>query len=242
MRRSFCVLLLNAIILSVILPSFAQQRAIIPSRSTESPLPSVPPKQRAAVKPIQPAARVSTQFRSVKAFSDGRNVWIKWQMAVETQNFGFDVYAVDGTSRRKLNDAPILGGATKLANRPLFSGQYEFLTSGKEANSQFVIQTFPMAGSAVVSNAFSAAKVTDLNSLSGFASRRLLAKNLSGTGKIEKTSLTPESDLQSEITQSLQSPDPDMQKWVAAQPGVKYRHQGRGHLPGIKSSASNGWF
>lgn len=165
--------------------------------------------------------KANTQFRSAEAYSDGKNVWIKWQMMVETQNFGFNVYAVSGGTRRKLNDGPILGGATKLANRPVFGGQYEFLASGKEALSQFVIETFPMSGAPVASDGFSAARVSDLNALSGFSSDRLLPKNLSATGKIEKTALTPESDLQSEIAQSLLSPDPDMQKWVAAQPGVK---------------------
>ncbi|MGH7782601.1 MAG: hypothetical protein ACREO5_01985, partial [Candidatus Binatia bacterium] len=191
-------------------------------RSAGLPLPSIPAKpQIPVVKPIQLPVKTATRFQSVEAYSDGRNVWIKWQMAVETQNFGFNVYAVTSSGRRKLNDAPILGGATRLANRPVFGGQYEFLaSSGKEANSQFVVETFPMSGSSVTSETFSPTRVSDLASLAGFSADRMLPKS-SATGKIEKTALIPQSDLQSEMAQSLLSPDPDMQKWVAAQPGVK---------------------
>jgi len=206
MRRAICGFLLGSFILTAIIPAFAQRQ--IPSRTAPT---------RSA--PVAIPAN-GTDFRSVAAYSDGSGVGLRWTMAVETQNIGFNVYAVRGNTKRQLNTNLIPGGALKVYNRPFFDGDYQFVAPAKEANSTFLIETVPMSGAKTSSVAFSAVRVGSLRSV-GFTVNNANAVLRANSLQAGVSTPAPDSSLKLDITQHSLAPDSDTQKWVASQPGVK---------------------
>src|SRR5687767_10746772 len=51
------------------------------------------------------------RFASVRAFSDGNGVLVEWEMAAETNNAGFLVHRLDGTSSEIASREMILGSS-----------------------------------------------------------------------------------------------------------------------------------
>ena len=218
MRRAISVLLFTAIIISTVLPGFAQKRSL--STRLEMPRsevfsPGVTGRQLAVVTK-SPAGAPETRFHSVEALADGANAVVRWQMEVENQNFGFNVYSVGRKGRTRVNEIIILGGATKLDRLPLYGEEYQFAMPIKAGYESFVVETVPLTGRTVSSETVRARFVRGLSANDG-----ILPKTKFGTGKIETAKPNPDIDVQSEMTQSTLAPDVNMQKWIAAQPGVK---------------------
>ena len=206
MRRAICGFLLGSFILTAIIPAFAQRQIHSRTAPTRSAPVAIPAN--------------GTDFRSVAAYSDGSGVGLRWTMAVETQNIGFNVYAVSGNTKRQLNSNLIPGGALKVYNRRFFDGDYQFVAPAKEANSTFLIETVPMSGAKTSSVAFSAVRVGSLRSV-GFTVNNANAVLRANSLQAGVSTPAPDSSLKLDITQHSLAPDSDTQKWVASQPGVK---------------------
>lgn len=197
------------------MPALAQERMTAPLRS-KLPTAEVKAKVGPTVAPGA-VSRLTTGFQAAEGFTDGRSTWLRWRMTAEVNNFGFNVYSIDPAGKHRLNDDPVLGGAARIANRPVYGQDYQFLaTSG----SQFVIETISLVGPNIVSNAIVPAKVRDLGTVDGF-SKTVLTKPAKAAGRLQSVALQPDADLQAEINQALLDPDPSAQVWIASQPGVK---------------------
>jgi hypothetical protein len=224
MKQAIAFLLLAAFIVSAGLPTLAQQKTINSPRVQSLPVggekAQTLTKSQAPDKKVPGLRPKGTRFQSAEAYSDGKNVWLRWSMEVENDNFGFNVYVIDTGGKRLLNDSIILGGATKIANRPVYGEEYQFLTISKNPSALYVIETTPLSGKKVSTDPLFPTRVSDVTSLSGF-SLSSLPRLKTGTGRIETSSPILDGDLQSEVTLNALAPDPGTQKWIAAQPGVK---------------------
>ncbi|MEP6847321.1 MAG: C25 family cysteine peptidase [Acidobacteriota bacterium] len=221
MKRAISALILAVAVTANALPVFSQKR-IFPGRielpRVEMDLPSPLVTKHPGAAPKSQNIGTNTSFGSVQALTDGTVVLITWQMTVENQNFGFNVYQNGINGRSRINSNVILGGAGKVANRPYFGGEYQFLGSSKGGSkNSYEIETVSLSGKPILSEPVNAKFTANLASAAGGR----LPKVKDATGLVQRSELSPDADLSSEIKENTLAPDPDMQKWIAAQPGVK---------------------
>ena len=93
MREAFCVLLLAILVFSAGLTAPGQ-------------------KLRSAAK-AEPLPVQATRFGNIEAYSNGSGVFIRWQMEVETQNFGFNVYRLTEYGKERVGRDIVIGGAAR---------------------------------------------------------------------------------------------------------------------------------
>jgi hypothetical protein len=196
MREAFCVLLLAILAFSagVTVPA---QKLRTAARST-------------------PQYAPTTSFGDIEAYSTGSGVFIRWQMSVEAQNFGFNVYRLTEYGKERVGKDIVLGGAARAMGQPIYGAQYTIFDPAGDLNSFYVIQTAPLSGSPVTTNQFLAKYVPDLSAV-GFTKNDLPH----AAARVEKADLNLFSELRAEVKSAMQTPDPNTQRWIASQPAAK---------------------
>ncbi len=168
-----------------------------------------------------PATPRATEFLSTRAYTDGSAAFLKWEMAVERDNFGFTIYRVDGDGKNVVNEE-ILGGSSLLfGSGPVYGETYSFVDPLGRDGSAYVIDAVSNDGGIITSTAFAPQIVTDLSSIDGFdaETQRLAAPSLNRY--TIDAHLNPPKSLISEINSGFTVPDPIGHRWVVAQPGVR---------------------
>ncbi len=164
---------------------------------------------------------VNTEFASTRAYTDGSGAFLKWEMAIERNNLGFNIYRLDGDGKNLVNDE-ILGGSSLLfGSEPVYGEMYSFIDPLGRDGSVYMIESVSNDGASITSTTFSPQYIGDLTKIDGFEveTQRLAAQSLN-RHSIEST-LSPPKSLISEIEAGITAPDPTGHRWVVTQPGVR---------------------
>jgi hypothetical protein len=172
----------------------------------------------------EPSKRKSNgpiEFDSVRAFTQGAKVLLKWQMSTETANMGFFIHRVDGKGETVINEQIVLGSAARAGRYPLSGEQYAFLDSFGGPGSVYFIESIDLDGN----RAFSQTIATQYSK--NFPSSGLdVQGNANEYEKFQENALqTGEPALTKELVSLIESqptfPDPEKHKWVMSHPGVR---------------------
>ena len=163
--------------------------------------------------------QVLVKYSEAQAFSDGNGVWVKWQTEVESNNLGFYVYRVSGGSAERVNKTLVTGSYLR-AEAPS-SGEYSFYDADGDFNSTYYVESLGIDGKVVGSDIFSPQPVEDLSSVAGASSASLKKNSDAANRDLLKSENELPDDLQSEVNENALQADASVQRFVAAQPGVK---------------------
>lgn len=133
----------------------------------------------------QPVDNTPVKFNSAQAFSDGQGAWIRWTMDVETANFGFNIFRLEGNVRQQIGPAYIPGSAARMGNQAFYNTSYSHFDAQGAPGSVYVIESQDMRGRTYSSNTFGVQMVVDLSKLTGSSSAQMIAEKAKATGVVE---------------------------------------------------------
>ncbi|CAN5672586.1 hypothetical protein BH24ACI3_BH24ACI3_03600 [soil metagenome] len=208
MKRIYASAFLLSSLLFSSLPLAAQRTMREPRKSVES----------GRTKTKIPA---TTEFASTRAYTDGSAAYLKWEMAVERNNFGFNIYRIDGDGKNLANNEIVGGSSLLFGSEPVYGETYSFVDPLGRDGSVYMIESVSNDGVTITSTKFAPQFVADLTKVDGFEVeiQRRAAQSLN-RHSIEAT-LSPPKSLISEIEAAITAPDPTSHRWVVTQPGVR---------------------
>jgi hypothetical protein len=220
MRSVATFLVVAVLAFSGVLPLNAQLNRSRSERSEKGvsidPVRIEPTARTPRTQTVEPGIR----FASIEAYSDGSGTFIRWSMEREAGNLGFYVYRIDTKGRTLLNDSLIGGSAMSVNDQMLAGTQYRYFDPAGDVGSTYIIETILTNGGRIEAPAVSAAYVGDLAKVNGADEARRRESAISGTNGQRMYPGLPK-DVQLAVEESLIPPDPQMQKWVVQQPGVR---------------------
>lgn len=165
-------------------------------------------------------AQVSVKYSETQAFSDGNGVWIEWQTEVESNNLGFYVYRISAGQTERINKGLVAGDYMR-GELNSSGGKYSFYDAQGDSGSAYYIESLDTNGRIVSSGIVSPQAVEDLAVVAGVSSASLKkSANAANPVSLQSEKELPD-DLQTEVNENAMQSDAGMQRWVAAQPGVR---------------------
>ena len=168
------------------------------------------------------AARVETaqiKFAKIEAYSEGRGVWLSWQMSAETNSVGFTVRRTSGDGKTEAANRGLIPGAylelgaTESSNR-----SYSYFDAAGDLNSTYQIETFNTSSEKTLSKSVRPQQVEDLSQVAG-ATAETLRQAAASARPVTIESATNLAAKQN--AQSAAQKDAARQLWLASQPGIK---------------------
>lgn len=200
MKKPLSIFILAILICSAAFPSFAQQSKAISN-----------PNVRGAV----------AEYESIKAFSDGQGVYIRWEMKSELGNLGFSVYRMGENGLELAGPALIAGSYSKAGQRMLYGEVYELYDPLGTLATTYVIQNRFVNNTVVSTSTVNPIFTSDFPADTGRTKAELENMIRSRTGEVRRDNLALPSDLQAVVDRSTLPPNPEMQRVVVSQEGVK---------------------
>lgn len=170
---------------------------------------------------IKEAVGNPVEFKNIQAYSDGRGAWLKWTMAIETKNFGFYIYKVNGGQKQLVTDSLIPGSAARIGNAEVRDTEYSYYDIGGGIDSVYIIESQDMNSRIYPSNPVSTTYVNDLKPLAGYSSDFLAAQRMQAAGSGATDLPGSPSDTQPKITAKQMKQALGVQRALVAQDGVK---------------------
>lgn len=201
--KKFCSLFVIISLVGAIVLPVSAQKASTSKRSVVSP-----PVERNA-------------FGRVEAFTEGSGVYIRWQMAVETRNAGFNVYRVRNGGEELVSDRIILGSMAHAGSSTVYDEVYSYFDPAGTIGDVYRVESLDGSGRRLFSDKASAAFTSQFKSIAGKSSAEFADVNAKRKRGIDSSALNLPKELSSEVEASLVAPDPVNQKVIAATPGVK---------------------
>lgn len=167
----------------------------------------------------KPVHRVS--LVGAGAFSDGKGVWLRWQTGIEKQNLGFNIYRVEGDRTTQAN--PHLIGGAFMAERDESprARDYTFFDPAGGLETSYYIESFGLGLERLKFDIFAPQYVPDLTEIAGVSSSVLRQAAAEADPVVFNNELSLPKDLTDEVNVNRLTADNTVQKWIAAQPGVK---------------------
>jgi hypothetical protein len=173
------------------------------------------------LKRLSRVAKTPVKFNKIEAYSDGRGVWLEWQMDLESNNLGFMVYKLTGDQKEAVNRGLISGAYMEAGERISSGRKYTFFDASGDLNSTYTIESINLNGQQNYSSNFSPKAVEDLSAITGISSAALKSNARTANPTILKAEKVLPADLQTEVNLNTPQADSTKQFWVASQPGVK---------------------
>ena len=188
-----------------------------------SGIPAFAQKTRRTLEPKIKAQDSSNRFGEVRAYSDGSGVLIKWEMAAETNNFGFYVYRNDGSGSNMVSQDAVLGSSTTYGASRTSGNQYSLFDRDGNSNGSYYVQSLQMDGKTLVSETVSTEYVADLRTIGSDSSLDL--NRQIGDAKSNSSLVTDKLELPrtlaKEVSLNRPAADQTTHQWVIAQPGAR---------------------
>ena len=166
--------------------------------------------------------RNQVNYAETKAFSDGRGVWLGWTTSLESKNLGFYIYRIVDGERELVSQSMIPGAYLRARGEKITSGTYSFFDRSGSSDSSYVIESYHVSGERQLSGVVDAKFVRDLAAATGTSSEEFQNQARDAKPFITGSdSILPE-DLAVEVANSTLPADSVKQRWVAAQPGVRF--------------------
>ncbi len=194
---------------------------------------------------LQPTVKfdkIQVGYAEMKAFSDGRGVWLGWTTSLESKNLGFNVYQMIGGERKLVSQSMIPGAYLRTREEKTTSGTYSFFDRSGSPDSSYVIESCNVNGQRQFSSVVNTKAVNDLAAVTGTSSEEF--ENQARNAKPSVTgsdSVLPE-DLAVEVANSALPPNPVKQLWVAAQSGVRIAVKAEGFYRVSRAELQTGGF
>lgn len=200
MKRTAAFLLLFILVVCASVTSFGQKARLVrqPSVGTESVV-----------------------YETIKSYSDGQGVYIGWQVEHETGNLGFYVYRFTDGGPQLVTPNMIAGFGARSSSPTGYGEKYEFYDPEGTLSSTYYIQSFSKQARRASTPSFVPKFTDNFERDTGHTKEYFeeLAQNHNGDLESEAPKLTK--TLQRTVDNALLPPDPNMQRWVASQPGAK---------------------
>ena len=220
MKKTVSALLIATFVFTGALTTLGQSKRTRPGGSAITD--SVPaPSRPVNVVPIAPVEGETVRFGVIDAMSDGNGVLIRWQMQFETHNIGFNIYRLGGLQPVLVNDRVVLSTSVERGVPTVAESEYELFDPQGTLGTAYIIKSQELDWSSHDSTSFVPRSVRNIEAEAGRSRESLLATALHLNSDIESRGLELPEDLQAFVNSNLQEPNPEMQHWVASQPGVK---------------------
>ena len=162
-----------------------------------------------------------TTFKTVDGYTNGRGVYLEWQMAAERANIGFNIFRTEKGERVQINQDIVFGSSARAGRFPLYGEKYSYFDQGGTLGSTYSIEAMDLDGNTIESSAFAPS----------------FSKSFTGRGKIAPggrddsmkrehgTFRNAEIDVPKELITEIGSQpaavDADTHRWVISRPGVR---------------------
>jgi hypothetical protein len=165
-----------------------------------------------------------TRYAGIAAYSDGRGVYLSWQMEVEVANLGFQVFRMRPEGGVDVvNPEMILGSARRARTLPIYGETYEFYDSTGSSKSTYYVEAWDATGGRVTSSTVVPQSIPSLKSVAGKTSVELAAQNAILPQSLESSKLIyTTKELLQEMEDSRVEADPTTHRAVISQPGVRF--------------------
>ena len=202
MRKAVSLFLSALLVCSTFVPAFAQES-----------------KKAAGTNVKQPS---STTYGEVRALTDGNGVLLKWQMAVETNNYGFFVYRLGATGKERVSESKFVEGSEmRPGEKVRYNTEYSFFDTHGSIGTAYVIEGLAVDGSRLASPVVVAQPVADLKAISGTSGIDLARNAEASNWDLERSELLVTKKLSKAIEGAQQLPNLDVHKQVVASPAVR---------------------
>ena len=161
------------------------------------------------------------KYSFIKAFFDGRGVYLKWQTEHEKNNFGFFVYRISDAGTELINPSPVAGSYLQYGEEKSFGKNYGFYDAGGDLNSQYVIESLDAYNYRRSSNLITPEYVNDLSDVTNKSSDYFARTKDETHLRFRQNDLNLPKDLHGEFASNQSRIDEEMNRAVVAQTGVK---------------------
>ncbi len=199
MKKRVSVIILAILICLACMPSFAQKSRA----NTNSGV-------RGAI----------AEYENIQAFSDGQGVFIRWEMRAELGNIGFFIYRVTADGNEPVSPL-ILGGIRKSGQKTVSGEIYDFYDPQGELGSTYIIENLFRNGTRQSTGQFNPQYTSNFPASTGNTKAELEIAARSRNGSVRKDALALPADLQALVNRHIVPPNPEMQRELVTQQGVK---------------------
>ncbi|MBS1792432.1 MAG: hypothetical protein JSS81_01185 [Acidobacteria bacterium] len=166
--------------------------------------------------PVLPPSDV--KLSRAEALTDGRGVLLRWQAETEVRNFGFFVYRQTAKGTTLASPSIVGGAALTMGDQPAAGREYTFYDADGSMSDGYYIESVGLDGRRRTFDVIYPKYAPDLNAI---AREALVRPNDKPNPLLTKSLLNLPDDLAALISANALPADINVQRWVAAQPGVK---------------------
>ncbi|MEO6334372.1 MAG: hypothetical protein ABIO91_05245, partial [Pyrinomonadaceae bacterium] len=187
-----------------------------------SALPQKSISSKSALTKVGTNAVKSTSFSGAAAYSDGKAVWLEWQMEVEVGNIGFNVYRTSADGTELLTGVRMVPGAAIHGRAiPQYGATYNFLDQFADGTSTYYVETLSLKGTKVATQQIYPLNVPSLSAFTGLSMEEMETR-----GGVLRPTTIEESDprftkeILAEMEEYRSLADSSTHRMVISQPGV----------------------
>lgn len=185
----------------------------------------------------------TTRFANISAYSDGKSVWLTWNMDVEVRNIGFNVYRISSQGVELMTPLRMVAGAAFRAREiPQYGESYNFYDESGGASAYYV-EALSISGAKVTTPTVSPRFVPSLTAFTGLSVEDMRVRG----GVLNPTTLEDVApnftkDIISEMEEYRQLADSTTHRMVISQPRVArigVKRDGLYRVPRAQLEAAN---
>lgn len=164
----------------------------------------------------------ATRFESIAAYSDGKSVWLNWQMDVEVGNIGFNVYRVTNRGVELLTPVKMIAGAALRASEiPQRGETYYFYDELGGGTAAYSVESLSLSGAKVTTQTVYPRYVPSMTAFTGLSVEEMRIRGgVFRPTTLENNAPSFTKDIATEIEQYRQLADSSTHRMVISQPGV----------------------
>lgn len=163
----------------------------------------------------------ATRFANIAAYSDGKSVWLTWQMDIEVANIGFNVYRISSQGVELMTPIRMVPGAALRAREiPQYGETYNFYDESGGANAYYV-ESLSLSGAKVTTPTISPRFVPSLTAFTGLSVDEMQVRgNVLRPTTLENVLPNFTKDIITEMEEYRQMADSATHRMVISQPRV----------------------
>lgn len=201
MKKTISIALVLTFLASAYIPAFAQ-------------------KGKSLSRPTVKVTNDFVRFELVDATTNGKGVMVRWHMASETHNVGFNVYRHDASGPQLVNPTLVLGAAVRSSMETTYGEKYEFYDREGTLASTYSVEGLARDGRRLSSPTFGPRYTINFDP--DAAQRPTVATSARAREQaVENNRLTLTPELANEVNAARLDPVPSMHARVVSQFGAK---------------------
>lgn len=164
----------------------------------------------------------ANQFDSVRAITeDGSGVVVRWQMKSEKNVGVYNVYRIGEGSKELVSTRVVPGSAGRFGDELVYGEHYYFFDAEAIPGTQYVVEGTVIGGDRFYSDPVSVQNVKSIEGETGIKVDTFRETRTSTNSDVQRADVSVTGELQDIVSLHAQEPNPEQQRMVASQPGVK---------------------